>query len=106
MRFRNIYMLIGSFLVLAAWVLSDPDLGVVQGLPFGSSTVATLLILSKTVLYVGVLHLSRKALVDYLDLEVLFEKARTEPTGAGLAVVGVGLILLALSITIVAATSH
>ena len=103
MRFRNVYMGIGSLLVVLLWVLSDPNVGFVQGLPFGASTLATLILLLKTVLYVAVLHVSRRALMDYLDLESYFKKALESSTGSGLAVIGVGITYLAIAVTVYAA---
>lgn len=105
MRFRNVYMVVGSSLVLLLWILSDPDLGLIQSLPIGASTVATLVMLLKTVLYVAALHLSRKALMDYIDLEVYFKKALGTSTGSGHALVAVGLINIAIAIIIYAAVS-
>lgn len=102
MRFRNIYLGIGSLLVILLWVLSDPDANIIQSLPVGASTVAMLVILLKAVLYVGVLHLSRKALLDYLDIEQYFKKAFQTPEGAGKALQSVGLICIAISIVILA----
>lgn len=104
MRFRYTYMIIGTILALALALLADPDLRLITNLTFGASTLVGLIILSKAVLYVGVLHLSRKALLDYLDLEDLFRRAKQSPEGAGSAIIGVGLIFIALAITIYAAT--
>lgn len=105
MRFRNIYMGIGSILVLLIWVLTDPQLGFVQNMSFGASTIATVVLLLKTVLYAGVLHVTRKALMDYLDLEAFFKKAIQSPEGAGSATIAVALIYIAIAITIYAAVN-
>ena len=104
MRLRNIYTIIGSVLVLLLWVLTDPDGGLLQHLTFGSSAIATIVILSKSILYVAVLHVTRKALFDYIDLGDLYDKAKETPQGAGLAIVGVGLFIVACAIVIYAAT--
>lgn len=103
MRFRNVFMVYGTLLTIMVWVLSDPDLGFVQNLPFGSSTAGTFIILLKSVIYVAALHLSRRALVDYLDLEEYFLKAKETAQGAGLATLAVGLIMVAIAIVILAA---
>lgn len=104
MRFRNIFIGIGSLLVIILLLLSDPDGGLVQNLPFGAGTLSTIIILVVSILYVGLLHYSRKALLDYLDLEELFNKAKLTPEGSGLAIIGIGLIMISVSIVILAAT--
>ena len=104
MRFRNIFIGIGSLLVIILLLLSDPDGGLVQNLPFGAGTLSTIIILVISILYVGLLHYSRKALLDYLDLKELFNKAKLTPEGSGLAIIGIGLIMVSVSIVILAAT--
>lgn len=104
MRFRNVFLLIGSLLTIVVLFMSDPDSGLVQNLPFGGGTVALLIVLVTSILYVGMLHLSRRALMDYIDLEVYFKKALMSPEGAGLAIIGVGLMMVAIALVILAAT--
>ena len=36
MRFRNVFLGIGSLLVVAVLLLSDPDSGLIRNLPFGA----------------------------------------------------------------------
>ena len=105
MRFRHIYMGVGSILVILLYLLSDPDSGIIENMKFGASTLATIIILSKTVLYTAILHISRRALIDYVDLKQYFDMAKRSPEGAGKAVIGVGLIEIAIAITIMAAIS-
>ena len=105
MRFRNIYLGIGSFLVLLIWILTDPQIGLVQSLPIGASTLATVVLLLNTVLYAGVLHFTRKGLIDYVDLKKLYDRSMQTPEGAGSATIGIGLIYIAIAITIYAATN-
>lgn len=106
LRFRNVYMVLGSFLVLCVWVLSDPDAGLIRDLPFGASTVATVIILLKSVLYVGMLHISRKALIDYVDLKPYFDKALQTSEGAGRALIAVSLIMIAIALTMYTAVTN
>lgn len=103
MRFRSVFLGIGSLLVVLVLLLSDPDNGMVANLPFGAGTLSTLIILVTSVLYVGVLHLARKALTDYIDLEKVFNKAMMTPEGAGYVFIGIGLMMIAIAITINAA---
>jgi hypothetical protein len=106
MRFRNVFITLGSVLTIILWLLTDPDSGIVQNMSIGAGTLATLVILTKSILYVAVLHLTRKALLDYLDLESLFKKAKETPEGSGYAIIGVSLIMISVAITIYAATSN
>lgn len=104
MRFRHIYMGLGSLLVILLWLLTDPDSGIIQSLPIGGSTIATLVILLKGILYVALLHLSRKALFDYLDMGKLFEVATRSPEGAGKGIIGIAIAMVAIAIVMLAAT--
>lgn len=104
MRFRHVFMGIGGFLVLLILLITDPDGGILKNIPFGSSTLSLLIILLASILYIGMLHLARKSLVDYINLEEYFKKALMTPEGAGLALIGVGLIMVSISLVILAAT--
>lgn len=90
MRFRHLFMLGGSALVLAALFATDPDGGV--------STGMLLLGLVMPIVAVLFAHLARKALHDYpeADARTLFARARETPTGAGLALVAIALVVSAL----------
>jgi hypothetical protein len=105
MRFRNVFVGIGSLLTFLLLLMSDPDGGFVENLPFGSATVATIVILASSILYIGLLHFARKGLFDYLDLEVFFKKALQTPEGAGYALIAVAIAMVAISIVIFAATN-
>lgn len=102
-RFRNVFIGFGSILVVLVLFLSDPDGGFIQNLPFGSSTLSTLIILLTSILYIGLLHYARKGLLDYLDIEIYFKKALQTPEGAGKALIAVGLMMLAIAVVILAA---
>lgn len=104
MRFRHIFIGIGSLLTVLILFLSDPDGGFIHNLPFGAGTLATLIILVTSILYIGLLHLARKALIDYIDLEEYFKKALQTSEGSGLALIGIGLIMISISLVILAAT--
>lgn len=104
MRFRHVFIGLGSLLTIVVLLLSDPDGGFINNLPFGSGTLATLIILVSSILYIGLLHFSRKGLFDYIDLEIYFKKALQTPEGSGLAIIGIGLVMVAVSIVILAAT--
>jgi len=104
MSFRFIYMGIGSLLVMLLLLISDPDVQFIQNLPIGGGTLAILISLVVSVLWVAMLHISRKGLLDYLNLQEYFEKAKLTPEGSGMAIIGVGIIMLSISVVILAAT--
>lgn len=103
LRFRHAFLGLGGFLTVLVLFLSDPDVGFVQNLPFGAGAFSVLITLVISILYIGVLHLGRKALADYIDLEQYFKKAILTPEGSGLALIGVGLIMISIALVITAA---
>lgn len=104
LRFRHAFLGLGGFLTVLVLFLSDPDVGLVQNLPFGAGAFAVLINLVIAILYVGLLHLSRRALVDYIDLEVYFKKALLTPEGAGKALIAIAVMMLSIALVILAAT--
>lgn len=86
MRFRHVFLIGGSALVLAALYLTDPDNGV--------TTSMLLLSLVTPLLALGVSHLGRKAMHDYpeADARSLFRKAGEHPIGAGLALIALAIV--------------
>lgn len=103
LRFRHAFLGLGSVLTILVLFLSDPDAGFIRNLPFGAGTLSVLLILVTSILYIGLLHIARRGLLDYIDLEVYFKKALQTPEGAGMALIGVGLIMISISLVIMAA---
>lgn len=103
MRFRDIFLGVGSFLVLVLLLLSDPQSGIIAQLPFGAATLGLVLNLVIAIFFVGFLHFSRKALLDYLDLEIYFKKAIESSVGAGLALISVGLMMVSIALAVLAA---
>lgn len=100
MRFRFVYMVLFTIVALLALFLSDPDLGLIQGLSYGAGFIATCVVLTKVIIYVATLHVSRRALVDYLDLQKYFEKALEEPMAAAVALVSVAIMMLCITLII------
>ena len=96
-------MVIFTVLVLIGSILFDPDAGLIQQLSFGAGTLAMVLIAVRSILYIALLHVSRKALFDYLDLEEFFVEAKKGNSAAGLAIIGVGITLVAVALLIMAA---
>lgn len=104
-RFRYVYMFVGSLVVLFALFSADPEVGILSQLPFGAPLVSSLLKLAQIVFYVTVLHLSRRALFDYVDLSDFFAKALETSEGAGRALVAIAIAMLAIAFLIFAATA-
>jgi hypothetical protein len=106
-RSRNIYLYTATFIVLALYFLTDPYFGLIQHLPFGAATVATVLILLKGIMYSNILHFTRKAIFDYNegDFKTMLGNALASPTGAGLAAIALSVMTLAFAIVIYAATN-
>ena len=105
MRFRDIFLGIGSVLVIILLLLSDPQSPVIAQLPFGAGTVGLLINLTVSLLLIGLLHMGRKALADYIELEVFFKKAIETPEGAGMALIAVAVMMLSISVVIFAAVT-
>lgn len=104
MRARSLYVVLGSFLVIAFWFLSDPDLNLVQNLPFGAGAVAMILYTLKGIILASLLHITRKSLMDYpeTDFQVLGSQAQREPVGAALYAIAVAIMTLAFAVVIAA----
>lgn len=102
-RFRHLYMGIGGVVFALLYLLTDPSLGLIEDLPFGAGVVAEFVILLKVLLYVALLHLSRRALFDYVDLQTFIRKAAETPEGAGRVVMSIGLFVVAIAVLIAAA---
>lgn len=98
MKFRNIFLILIPILVIVLSLLTDPDLGLIQNLPFGASVVAYATFSLRALLAVVFIHLCRRGLIDYVDLRLYFEKALTSSEGAGSAIVCVGLICISIAI--------
>lgn len=84
-------------------IATDPSTNWITQLPFGANSVATLVVLLMSVLYVGLLHLSRKALFDYLDFELIAKKCMETSQGAGMLAVSLAIFTLAVAVVINAA---
>lgn len=95
--FRFVYMIIFALLLTAATLLTEER---VVKLPFGAGMTTDMLYTLRAIVYVGLLHVSRRAVVDYIDLEEVFNKAMETSEGAGKVFMGVGLMMIAIAICI------
>lgn len=102
-RFRVTYIWIVGLIVIGLSLLTDPDTGFIRELPFGAGTVATLIVMSRAILYCGLLHFSRKGLMDYFDMEEAWDRAKQEPMAAAMFAVGAGMYTIAMGLVVIAA---
>lgn len=103
LRFRHMFMVIGCIMVALLYIITDPHAHIIQDLPFGANTIVLISTLLKAVWFVSFLHASRRAILDYMDLESVIKIAIQTPEGAGKIVIGVGVMMIALAIVIAAA---
>ena len=89
LRFRNIFLVLGSIAIIAYLYISDPN-------PGHGTTLVFLGTLATPVIAVFFAHLARKALFDYLDMGQLYRKAKETATGAGLIFLGICLVMFGL----------
>lgn len=104
-RGRFAYVWVVGLIVIALSLLTDPDSGFIQQLRWGAGTVATLIILSKGVLYATLVHYTRKGLLDYFKLEDVWNICKSTPTAAGLFAIAVSIMTLAYSLAIYTAVA-
>lgn len=104
LRFRFVGLIIFTLLFFSAAYLSDPSTGIVEKLPFGAGFVAHLITLLLASSGTVLLFLVRKTFFDYpeADLQTLLRNAKNDERGAGLALIGTGLHMIAYAIVILA----
>ena len=88
-RFRNMFLVLGSLIVLIYLFVTDPNEG--EG-----SLIVFVGTLATPVVAVFFSHLARKALFDYIDMGTLYRKARETATGAGLTFLGICIVIFGL----------
>lgn len=104
LRFRNAYAVYGTIIVLAVWILSDPDHGKLGQFKFSASTVNMILYALRSVIFSSILLITGKAMLDYNEakFDVLGKKAIQEPLGAAVFAIAVSLKYIAFAIVIAA----
>lgn len=102
-RFRYVYIGLGSILAIMLLLISDPQTDLIQNMPFGASTIANLVLMFRVILFAALLHVTRKGLFDYIDLEAVFNQAIRTSEGAGKVFIGMAIFCLAIAILIYAA---
>ena len=101
MRFRNISIILGCLASIFLILVSDPTINLGFGVTHGAQLVLAIKTIITLSLAALVIHLGRKTLFDYLDISLYLDKAKETAQGAGLAVIGVGLVLIAFAIVFV-----
>lgn len=106
-RKRFMVLFLGSLLAFATLWVMDPSNPFLQG-SFNEGTwfFVTVGLLSKTFVYLALLHIGRKILFDYIDLGDIYNKVmgdRDSSVGAGLYMVGIGLFSVAIAVVIAVA---
>ena len=90
LRYRFLFLLVGTLVAAGFSFYSDPDSGL--------STLLGGLAIAQGVWAVAAAHLGRKALTDYpeADQRRLFAKAAEDPVGAGLALIALAIVFVGL----------
>ena len=103
MRFRNLFMVEGAILTSLVLIITDPNSRIITDLHYGVELIGVISTLLVAHFYIALLHISSKALLDYVNREELFQKAKESSEGAGMALIAVGLFAVAISLVIMAA---
>lgn len=85
MRFRTIFLGLGTLLVALALFMTDVDKG--------ASTAIWFLGAASGIIVVALAHISRKGLFDYLDMGEYARKAAETPLGSSIVFLGVCLVI-------------
>lgn len=106
-RNRYKYSFIYLFISLLMLVITDPDNKIITDLPYIASIIIYIKIALGLILASTFYYISKSNLFDYkeADTQVLLRKAMETSQGAGLAIIGLGIIMLAVAI-IMMSISH
>lgn len=107
LRFRFLSIFLGSMLCfIMLWLMDPSNSLLLSSFSAGVGLIVALGTLTKSYVYIAMLHIGRKTLFDFIDLGDIYDKVMKSEnsTGAGLYMVGVGLFAIAIAIVIAAAT--
>lgn len=93
---RRLYMFVGALLAVGLLFACDPDGGYIQSLTFGGTTIAWLILVLRGLFVITLAHISLSSFVNWnplADILALVKTAVTTSTGAGLALIGLGIML-------------
>lgn len=102
LRPRNLYTIYASILVLILMFLGDPQNRFIQNLPYGAGFLATVITQVKAVIAIALLHFTRKAMFDYIDLGDLYDIVieSNNPVAAAIWLLGTAVFVLAFALLI------
>ncbi len=105
MRFRDIYVIVGTITTILLLFVSDPDAKLIQNLGALAGPVVVLTIIAKGILGAALLYVTRKAMFDYpiADFGKLGENASRTPEGAGLYAIAIAIMVVGFAIVLVGA---
>lgn len=104
-RPRAVYVFYVTLLALALLFISDPDNQIIQNMPFGAGFTATIILQMKAAISITLLHYTRKAMFDYIDLEDIYNLVFEQKDAVGAALFAVAVAIFVLSFAVLIAVS-
>ena len=104
-RKRNWFAVIGTTIMILLWLVTDPDMNIIQNMPAGAKVLDIFTVLSKGVIYMMAVHMGRKYILDYINFAELIHKAAETSEGAGKAAIAVAIYTVAMAIAVYAAVN-
>jgi len=104
MRYRSVFIGLMLIIPVTLWLLTDPDSGIIENIPFGGGLISVLTAFSISMLGIALIYLSRKGMHDYpvADFEQLGKTAVRTPEGAASYAIAISIKVLAYAIVIAA----
>ncbi len=96
---RRWYMFLGAAITVLILLMTDPDGGLVQHLPFGATTISWIIQVTRGLFIVSLAHITVSAITSWnpaAEILRLVRKASETSTGAGLAALAMAIILYGL----------
>lgn len=99
---RTIFFGVGSIIVILAMLLTDPDGGLIQNLPFGSSTATFLIYLSTCFIGIALLYLCERVMFSYVIYQDVYNRALKTENGPGMIMIAISLQSIAFALVFIA----
>ena len=96
-------MMTGLMIMVVSWILTDPDLGLINDLPFGSNLVTVFTYASRAMILIALLHYCRKAVSDYFDMETAWRSVKDNPMAVAIYTLAIAVMTTAFATVIAAA---
>lgn len=100
--FSSKFIILGSILAVVM-ILGSASPAMMSVLDFGALEVLKLMALFMTVLFIGVLHICRKALFDYVKMGDLYNEALKGNIAAAIVFGGICIAMVAIAIVVAVA---